>query len=187
MAYSEDHIALAAEYALGTLDAEERAQVEAMMSVDGGLRGDGRGVGTEARGAQSDGRDGRAAPVDLGKHQGRDWTFGRAAAVGAAECAGAARSRNRPACHRRGQFQRDPVLQAGAALARCRDSDDGDRSRAGRDGHHRALSTGSASRGAPPHAANPNGRGQDARRSQRRHPRNTSRCCRKRVGRPRSF
>jgi anti-sigma-K factor RskA len=37
MAYSEDHIALAAEYALGTLDAEERAQVEAMMSVDGGF------------------------------------------------------------------------------------------------------------------------------------------------------
>src|ERR1700753_2698129 len=33
MAYSEDHIARAAEYALGTLDAEERAQVEAMMSV----------------------------------------------------------------------------------------------------------------------------------------------------------
>jgi anti-sigma-K factor RskA len=34
MDYSEDHICLAAEYALGTLDAEERAQVEAMMSVD---------------------------------------------------------------------------------------------------------------------------------------------------------
>src|SRR5882757_8864779 len=34
MAYSEDHIALAAEFALGTLDADERAQVEAMMSVD---------------------------------------------------------------------------------------------------------------------------------------------------------
>src|SRR6185437_4430642 len=34
MEYSDDHIALAAEYALGTLDAEERAQVEAMMSVD---------------------------------------------------------------------------------------------------------------------------------------------------------
>jgi anti-sigma-K factor RskA len=34
MAYSEDQIALAAEYALGTLDAEERAQVETMMSVD---------------------------------------------------------------------------------------------------------------------------------------------------------
>jgi anti-sigma-K factor RskA len=34
MAYSEDHIALAAEYALGTLDADERAQVENMMSVD---------------------------------------------------------------------------------------------------------------------------------------------------------
>jgi len=37
MAYSEDHIALAAEYALGTLDAEERAEVEAMMSADKGL------------------------------------------------------------------------------------------------------------------------------------------------------
>jgi anti-sigma-K factor RskA len=34
MDYSEDHISLAAEYALGTLDAEERAQVEAMMAVD---------------------------------------------------------------------------------------------------------------------------------------------------------
>jgi anti-sigma-K factor RskA len=34
MAYSEDHIALAAEYALGTLDADERAQVETMMSID---------------------------------------------------------------------------------------------------------------------------------------------------------
>jgi len=35
MAYSEDHIMLAAEYALGTLDAAERAQVETMMAVDG--------------------------------------------------------------------------------------------------------------------------------------------------------
>jgi anti-sigma-K factor RskA len=34
MAYSEDHIALAAEYALGTLDAGERSQVETMMAVD---------------------------------------------------------------------------------------------------------------------------------------------------------
>src|ERR1700727_2617171 len=34
MAYSEDHIALAAEYALGTLDADERTQVETMRAVD---------------------------------------------------------------------------------------------------------------------------------------------------------
>jgi anti-sigma-K factor RskA len=34
MDFSEDHIALAAEYALGTLDADERAQAETMMSVD---------------------------------------------------------------------------------------------------------------------------------------------------------
>jgi anti-sigma-K factor RskA len=34
MAYSEDQIALAAEYALGTLDADERAHVESTMSTD---------------------------------------------------------------------------------------------------------------------------------------------------------
>jgi anti-sigma-K factor RskA len=34
MAYSEDHVALAAEYALGTLDPDERAQVETMMAAD---------------------------------------------------------------------------------------------------------------------------------------------------------
>ena len=37
MTYSEDHIALAAEYALGTLDADERALVETMMIVDQGF------------------------------------------------------------------------------------------------------------------------------------------------------
>lgn len=37
MNYSEDHIALAAEYALGTLDADERALVETMMIVDHGF------------------------------------------------------------------------------------------------------------------------------------------------------
>ncbi|MBR0960383.1 anti-sigma factor [Bradyrhizobium japonicum] len=39
MAYTEDHIALAAEYALGTLDADERAQVETMMAVDEAFAG----------------------------------------------------------------------------------------------------------------------------------------------------
>src|SRR4051794_6651506 len=34
MVANEDHIALAAEYALGTLDADERAQAEATMAVD---------------------------------------------------------------------------------------------------------------------------------------------------------
>jgi len=38
MAYSEDQIALAAEYVLGTLDADERAQAEAMMAVDADFR-----------------------------------------------------------------------------------------------------------------------------------------------------
>jgi anti-sigma-K factor RskA len=34
MSYDEDHIAMAAEYVLGTLDGEERARVEMMISVD---------------------------------------------------------------------------------------------------------------------------------------------------------
>src|ERR1041385_5598417 len=34
MAANEDQLALAAEYALGTLDADERAQADAMMAVD---------------------------------------------------------------------------------------------------------------------------------------------------------
>lgn len=38
MNYSDDHIALAAEYVLGTLDADERVQVETMMSIDAGFR-----------------------------------------------------------------------------------------------------------------------------------------------------
>jgi len=38
MTYSEDHIVLAAEYVLGTLGAEERAQVATMMSVDADYR-----------------------------------------------------------------------------------------------------------------------------------------------------
>jgi anti-sigma-K factor RskA len=38
MSYSEDHIVLAAEYVLGTLDVEERGQVVTMMSVDADYR-----------------------------------------------------------------------------------------------------------------------------------------------------
>jgi anti-sigma-K factor RskA len=38
MSYDEDHIAMAAEYVLGTLDGDERAQVETMMSVDPAFR-----------------------------------------------------------------------------------------------------------------------------------------------------
>ena len=38
MSYSEDHIVLAAEYVLGTLDAEERTQVDTMMEVDADFR-----------------------------------------------------------------------------------------------------------------------------------------------------
>jgi len=39
MAHSEDNIALAAEYALGTLEADERAQAESMMAADEAFAG----------------------------------------------------------------------------------------------------------------------------------------------------
>src|SRR4029077_3887300 len=38
MIENEDHIALAAEYVLGTLDGDERVQVETMMNVDQDFR-----------------------------------------------------------------------------------------------------------------------------------------------------
>ena len=85
MAYSEDHIALAAEYALGTLDADERAQVETMMAVDTEFTAIVACLGIPARRAEPDGRLGRAAADRVGKHQGRDRPFRRTAgAAGAA-------------------------------------------------------------------------------------------------------
>ena len=94
MAYSEDHIALAAEYALGTLDTEERAQVETMMSVDKDFTAmveaweQKLGVLNQMVGV------GRAAADRLGEHQGRDRTFRRAGAAGAARSGAAARRRD---------------------------------------------------------------------------------------------
>ena len=68
MAYSEDHIALAAEYALGTLDADERAQVETMMAVDKEFAAIVQALGVSARRAEPDGRLGRAAADGVGQH-----------------------------------------------------------------------------------------------------------------------
>ena len=92
MAYSEDHIALAAEYALGTLDADERAQVETMMAVDTEFTAYRPCLGIPPRRAEPDGRIGRAAADRLGEHQGRDRTFHRAAGAAGAP-RGAARRR----------------------------------------------------------------------------------------------
>ena len=68
MAYSEDDIALAAEYALGTLDADERAQVETMMAADTEFTADRPCLGIPARRPQPDGRLGGAAADRLGEH-----------------------------------------------------------------------------------------------------------------------
>ena len=101
MAYSEDHIALAAEYALGTLDADERAQVETMMAVDQDFTAMVAGLGIQARRAEPDGRLGRAAADRLGEHQGRD----RACPS----------RRRRWCCRRRRPPPAGPVVVAGAA------------------------------------------------------------------------
>ena len=61
MITDEDKEALAAEYVLGTLDADERAQAEALMLIDPGLRRDRARLGAPARRAQRPGRAGRAA------------------------------------------------------------------------------------------------------------------------------
>ena len=103
MAYSEDHIALAAEYALGTLDADERAQVETMMAVDTEFAAIVHAWEYRLGVAEPDGRLDRAASDRVGKHQGRDRTF-RCAAGAAGDArgcaAGACTATGRCACGR---------------------------------------------------------------------------------------
>ncbi len=120
MAYSEDHIALAAEYALGTLDADERAQVETMMSVDTDFT------------AMVEAWEYRLGVLNqmVGSVEPRPivWDKIRAAVGHSApqaplvlpeapppSAAPVARrtSRRRRACSRRRQFQRHPVVRAG--------------------------------------------------------------------------
>ena len=73
MAYSEDHIALAAEYALGTLDADERAQVETMMSVDKDFTAMVAAWEHKLARPEPDGRIGRAAALRSGTISGSRW------------------------------------------------------------------------------------------------------------------
>ena len=145
MAYSEDHIALAAEYALGTLDADERAQVETMMAVDTDFTAMVEAWEQQARRAEPDGRLGRAAAERLGEDQGRDRAFATAGAAGAAGRTAAAAAEIASAEPRRGRGRSTvptsiQLAGAGAALAQCRDRDDGDRRGAGRDDRGRGLS-----------------------------------------------
>ena len=122
MAYSEDHIALAAEYALGTLDADERAQVETMMSVDKDFTAMVAGVGAQARLAEPDGRTGRAAARGLGQNPGRGGTCRTAGA----DCAAAGRRRRshprRHGARRRAivGVQRDRAVRPSGACATSR-------------------------------------------------------------------
>src|SRR5258707_13318926 len=126
MAYSEDHIALAAEYALGTLEADERAQVETMMAVDTEYTAIVRAW--EYRLGVLNQMVGSVEPRPI------VWENIRAA-VGHAEPQtpmllpeappppGSRRRRTgarRRAGPGRGQFQRDPVVRPAAAMAQCR-------------------------------------------------------------------
>ena len=149
MAYSEDHIALAAEYALGTLDADERAQVETMMSVDKDFTAMVAGVGAQARRAEPDGRIGRAAARGLGQDQSRDRTFRTAGAAGASRSAAAAgRAVDRAAAPSRppDSVQRHPTVRQARRWRSVATLDDGDRRGAGRDDRGRSLSAGPAAR-----------------------------------------
>src|SRR6202165_4996017 len=185
MAYSEDHIALAAEYALGPLDADERAQVETMMSVDKDFTAMVHaweyrlGVLNQMVGSveprpevwerirTATGLSEPQAPLLLPdapprareKNQTRAGAFGAAGAAAASRRAAAAGGAgNRRG---RGQFQRHPLVHAGPALAQCCGGHDGDRSRPGRDDRGRGLSAGLAARRPSPQTANPTGRSKD--------------------------
>ena len=128
MAYSEDHIALAAEYALGTLDADERAQVETMMAVDTEFTAIVHAW--EYRLGVLNQMVGSVEPrpivwenikAAIG-HSGAAGAAGAAggAAASAAGCrAGRAGQLRRLPAVRRGRFQRHPVVGPGAALAQC--------------------------------------------------------------------
>ena len=119
MAYSEDHIALAAEYALGTLDADERAQVETLMSGRPGFHRDGAawehrlGVLNQMVGSvepRPEVWDRIRAAVGLSEQQ--------APLVLPEACTAAVARRARArAGHRRVPFERHPPVEPGPALA----------------------------------------------------------------------
>ena len=73
MSMDEDKDGFAAEYVLGTLDAEERAQADALILVDAAFAASVGALGAPARRAQRAGRSGRAAGAALGSDQGRAW------------------------------------------------------------------------------------------------------------------
>src|SRR3979411_1711755 len=116
MAYSEDHIALSAEYALATLDADERAQVETMMAVDKDFTAmveawqQKLGVLNQMVGSvepRPEGWDRLKAATGPGRPAG---------AAGPPRAPPAGRDRSRRACRGGGHFQRHPIIRAGPAL-----------------------------------------------------------------------
>ena len=132
MEYSEDHIALAAEYALGTLDADERAQVETMMSVDPDFIAVVQAW--EFRLGVLNQMVGSVEPPTgiVGADQDRDRSYGRAA--GAAGVAGAATDRA-GVCRDRGGDGCDRGGGTGSRLhdvsaSRCRRNECGSAGRA---------------------------------------------------------
>ena len=142
MAYSEDHIALAAEYALGTLDADERAQVETMMSVDKEFT------------AMVEAWQQKLGVLNqmVGSVEPRPEVWDRIkTAIGHSEPQSplllpdappppANGVRRQRAGRDRRHLQRHPVVRPGAALAQRGDLHDGDCRGPGRDDRHPALS-----------------------------------------------
>ncbi len=188
MPYSEDHIALAAEYALGTLDADERAQAEAMMSADKDF--------TAVVEAWEQKLGILNQMVGLVEPPAELWDKIRAAIglSGIAGAAGAAGSPARAVCSRaRGarrcgarRFERDPLVRRAAALAQCRRRHVGDRGGAGGADRGRDFAAGFPSRGpSPPSRGRKSSR--SGHRLLRRRRRNMSRCCRATAAHPRSF
>jgi anti-sigma-K factor RskA len=176
MAYSEDHIALAAEYALGTLDADERAQVETMMAVDTEFTAIVHAW--EYRLGVLNQMVGSVEPRPI-VWENIKAAIGHSTAAGAAGAAGgaAASAAEPPAEPLRPPWWPGadgcrwipidnsnviPVVGPGEALAQCRFRRDRACRGADRDAGGAGLSAGSVAGRASAQAAHPGGRGQDA-------------------------
>ena len=135
MTVNEDREALAAEYVLGTLDADERARVELMLETDPPLRDVGPCLGKEARRTAQYRRRRSSRRRISGGVSCRGWTARRGerrrrrhrpdqAAAALAQCRGSERrARREPVAVRRGEGNGAPSAPGAAASGgtfRCR-------------------------------------------------------------------
>ena len=193
MSMDEDRDGFAAEYVLGTLDADERAQADALMLVDPAFAASVRALGAPARRAQRAGRAGRAASAGVGADQG-----------GSSRAQGRRKACICPKCRRRrcrpygADAPGADIVDLTQRMRRWRGLHRHHRNARGLLRRHRAGARVPAGRAAARLAAEAAGRRADRREAGRggargrarvpaRVPRSSSPCSRRTSSRPRSF